>query len=85
MLEHLGAGVVLLNLVDDEAGGHDGVAGEDTQCNQNIDQSAHPVGHTQRLVRGTEEKNIYGATDNFTMQSGPSAPSCCFPELVHLL
>lgn len=33
---------MFLNLIDDKAGSHDGVASEDTKRNQDADQTAHP-------------------------------------------
>lgn len=41
-MESLGARVMFLNLIDDKAGSHDGVASEDTKRNQDADQTAHP-------------------------------------------
>lgn len=34
---------MFLNLVDDKAGSHDGVAGKDAERNQNADQTSHPA------------------------------------------
>lgn len=42
LLESLGACVMFLNLIDDKAGRHDGVASENTESNQDADQTAHP-------------------------------------------
>lgn len=43
LLKSLGTGVMFLNLVDDKAGGHDGVAGEDAERDQNANQTSHPA------------------------------------------
>lgn len=48
LLESLGACVMFLNLIDDKAGSHDGVASEDTERNQDADQTAHPWGYKMK-------------------------------------
>ncbi len=49
LLEPLGASVMFLNLIDDKACSHDGVASEDTESNQDADQTAHPCGDEKKV------------------------------------
>ncbi len=51
LLEPLGACVMFLNLIDDKACSHDGVASEDTESNQDADQTAHPC-RDEKKVKG---------------------------------